>query len=989
MRCFLRFVVFTIVVIGGFSFIYEASAGQLNDYNPWNVDIPDNTGGHACSDLLLFGAQSNAVIMKVKVYYEIRHPYPGDLDVWLTFYDGGWQDYYLYHHGDLGGSDDIVETRDNLHRWDGFSPNQEWFLCAKDWVSSNVGYIDFFELWVTYNVPPNQPSNPDPYDGESDVSTTTDLDWDCSDPDGDVIYYTVYFEKNDPIPDIIIKNNSTGSYADPGNLDYGAHYYWQVKADDHKGGVTWGLVWDFYTEEAVIDAEIVVDPIPDIVAGGSISIDYTVTNTGNIPHSFGIGCEIRQGGEVVEPVGSQFTPVVGVEGTYSDAFDFYVPCDWFTGTYTARVAAWSGQPGSSEWLDSYDRSFNIEAQPEISFDGRLTYHSYSGYLAYPLDDTDGNIHMYSFSSQSLENVTESLPVENAMNGHISPDGSKLVFMGIPEGVPRTWTLADWPLLEIYKYDMSRHELFRLTANSEADEDPKFSPGGKKIVFKRAGQLCLMNTDGSGVEQITNSAREKSGPNFSPDGSVIAFWYDLKSSADIGLMQADVQNSDFVLFGETNIQEMYPIFWNNDSILYSKWEYDDPDPDPPNPPDDIYVYSRTNGTETKLGSSIFNLGDVDDADAFPISNEMLGFSSTRLGNGYDVVIGNPIADMVYCFSGINSIYEDLGGWYSPYEYARSVELASPIDGEVLHPDQSYILQVRAWSDGTVWSGANPRVILEGLDNPYYNVFQGLHDDGLSGDATAGDGLYSLQISVPEEPGEFMVKATAISLDNGLENHLESEFPVIVTIVEAPQICNDPSSLTNSCQEGQNAPNQSFEVWNCGGGTLSYSISDDVGWLSCTPTSGTSTGEHDQITVQYSTSGLSPGSYSATVTISDPNASNNPQTISVSLEITTDVVEDADEADLTINFNLSQNYPNPFNPETVIEYIISKNCQVEISIYNLVGQKVRTLLCEYQNAGEKKSTWDGRDNQGNELGSGIYFYRLQAGDFCQTKKMVLLR
>ena len=100
---------------------------------------------------------------------------------------------------------------------------------------------------------------------------------------------------------------------------------------------------------------------------------------------------------------------------------------------------------------------------------------------------------------------------------------------------------------------------------------------------------------------------------------------------------------------------------------------------------------------------------------------------------------------------------------------------------------------------------------------------------------------------------------------------------------PTISVDTTQLLPSCQEGQNAPSDSFEVWNSGTGTLNYTISDDAGWLSCSPTSGSSTGEHDTITVTYSTSGLSPGAYSATITISDPVATNNPQTISVNLTV----------------------------------------------------------------------------------------------------------
>ncbi len=101
--------------------------------------------------------------------------------------------------------------------------------------------------------------------------------------------------------------------------------------------------------------------------------------------------------------------------------------------------------------------------------------------------------------------------------------------------------------------------------------------------------------------------------------------------------------------------------------------------------------------------------------------------------------------------------------------------------------------------------------------------------------------------------------------------------------APVITRSPATLTPSCAQGSNASNQTFTVQNTGDGTLSYSITDNVTWLSCSPTSGTGTGEADTITVTYATSGLAVGTYNATITISDPNATNNPQTIGVTLTV----------------------------------------------------------------------------------------------------------
>jgi len=90
-----------------------------------------------------------------------------------------------------------------------------------------------------------------------------------------------------------------------------------------------------------------------------------------------------------------------------------------------------------------------------------------------------------------------------------------------------------------------------------------------------------------------------------------------------------------------------------------------------------------------------------------------------------------------------------------------------------------------------------------------------------------------------------------------------------------------------------------------------------------------------------------------------------------------------------FALNQNYPNPFNSETVIEYQLPQASDVEISIFNLQGQKVTTLVRDYQTAGYYKVTWTGIDESGQSVVSSIYFYQLKAGNFTAVKKMLLLR
>ncbi len=105
--------------------------------------------------------------------------------------------------------------------------------------------------------------------------------------------------------------------------------------------------------------------------------------------------------------------------------------------------------------------------------------------------------------------------------------------------------------------------------------------------------------------------------------------------------------------------------------------------------------------------------------------------------------------------------------------------------------------------------------------------------------------------------------------------------------------------------------------------------------------------------------------------------------------TEVKDGTQDNDVPQSYFLSRNYPNPFNPETQIEYGLPKGAEVNLWIYNVLGQRVRTLLEEYQAAGHKTVSWDGTDDDGNKVASGIYFYKIQAGEFTDSKKMILMK
>ena len=100
--------------------------------------------------------------------------------------------------------------------------------------------------------------------------------------------------------------------------------------------------------------------------------------------------------------------------------------------------------------------------------------------------------------------------------------------------------------------------------------------------------------------------------------------------------------------------------------------------------------------------------------------------------------------------------------------------------------------------------------------------------------------------------------------------------------------------------------------------------------------------------------------------------------------------------TINSNIIPNsyklypaYPNPFNPETTISYDLPEQSFVEITIYDMLGKKVRTIVNEKQNPGHKSILWNAKDDYGTSVSAGLYIYQVQAGNFIQTNKMILLK
>ena len=90
-----------------------------------------------------------------------------------------------------------------------------------------------------------------------------------------------------------------------------------------------------------------------------------------------------------------------------------------------------------------------------------------------------------------------------------------------------------------------------------------------------------------------------------------------------------------------------------------------------------------------------------------------------------------------------------------------------------------------------------------------------------------------------------------------------------------------------------------------------------------------------------------------------------------------------------FALHQNFPNPFNPITTLGYDLPEKLFVTISIYNMLGNQIKVLVNRYEGAGFKSVQWDATDSMGRAVSAGVYLYKIEAGEFVETRKMVLLK
>lgn len=419
---------------------------------------------------------------------------------------------------------------------------------------------------------------------------------------------------------------------------------------------------DFYTDyeksaafsiiAGTLSAKIIsvkFDKLKVIRGLNSITATITIKNTGNIAGTFYITASARD----LNNTWYDFSPT-RISKTLNAGTSGSVQVSWSpranvqTGNcyfYMKVFKASSGIDFYSDYEKSAAFSILTNPNPFPLTDGILIYHNYSNYEAW-----DAKLFMYDFSNNTKTELGASWNIDHEMNAHLSPDGSKLVFMGDNAGLPRDW--------DIYIWDFgSANPPTNLTnSNNLRDEDPKFSPDGNSIIFKQNGDLKVMNLSGSIINQLTSDGNtiEESMPYYTTNGQKVVYAKGAGANSDIYIINSDGSNNTS-LYSLASVSEYYPIMRNNSSFFYTRW-----------------LSSSSHNDQIYLGDFVGNAASLsindltsNNSDAYPVGTDYLFFSSTRAGSaGYDLYLGQISTGKIWSLNGfnINSPYEDLGSCF---------------------------------------------------------------------------------------------------------------------------------------------------------------------------------------------------------------------------------------------------------------------------------------------------------------------------------------
>jgi hypothetical protein len=294
----------------------------------------------------------------------------------------------------------------------------------------------------------------------------------------------------------------------------------------------------------------------------------------------------------------------------------------------------------------------------------------------------------------------------------------------------------------------------------------------------------------------------------------------------------------------------------------------------------------------------------------------------------------------------------------------------LGAEILNPDNQNV-EVKA--------------MMESLDQSVLDSIT-IFDDGLHQDSTAGDYLFAGSWPVPSGERHYKVHIRTLSADSGYY-HLLLDAARFTTI--------GPVVVDHYEIAFQNPTRFAFKLSLRNDGSVSTAPGVSAA-ISTADTNVTRILNNNQNFGDITAGEIkTPSNYVI-------NTQNNPASVHFTIRVFSDgwffwsdsmtvtitgIAEN--ESDIPLEYALRQSYPNPFNPTATITYQVPRPSEIRIEVYNTLGQKVRTLLKDHKGPGVYQVIWDGRNNSGVQVGSGVYLYRMVSGDYVRVRKMILMR
>lgn len=325
---------------------------------------------------------------------------------------------------------------------------------------------------------------------------------------------------------------------------------------------------------------------------------------------------------------------------------------WFSILFTSVFFIRCGKQKHKEVpiVDSTSINPPVKAEPP-SLTGKLLYHTYENY------GDESKMYIYDFSKKQLNCISCSWNLHDPMNGHFNPDGNLVVFMAqsVPDG--------KWDIY-LYNVDSAIVPINLTASDGSRDEDPKFSPDGKNICFKKTtsnttGNLEIMTLNGTVINHVTKNTIESGMPYYLSNGSGFIYARGAGTTSDIYLVNKDGSNNH-AIEKEKDLQEYYPIVIDSASYLFSRWY------SASNRNDQIFIGYFSGAPVVPL---LFNTINANYSDAFPCGKDYVFVSSTRHGStgAYDLYIGNiktgGISSLSSYDTNINTTANELGACYS--------------------------------------------------------------------------------------------------------------------------------------------------------------------------------------------------------------------------------------------------------------------------------------------------------------------------------------